>query len=87
VIAKIIDPLINQVSRININCQSQRGPDDFPFGGRKFSAEGTLSKNDALKAFSTRSLVAIKVTSVNKKIIADILDGNKSQFLSTKQIL
>jgi len=29
-----------QVSRVNINAQCQRGPDYFPFTGRKSSAQG-----------------------------------------------
>ena len=41
-IARLIDPLVNQVCRVNINSQCQRGPDTFPFTGRKDSAEGTL---------------------------------------------
>jgi acyl-CoA reductase-like NAD-dependent aldehyde dehydrogenase len=59
-LASLIDPLVNQVSRVNINCQCQRGPDIFPFTGRKDSAEATLSVFDALRAFSIRSLVATK---------------------------
>ena len=55
-------PLVNQVCRVNINCQCQRGPDVFPFAGRKDSAEGTLSVTDALRAFSIRSMVAAKQT-------------------------
>src|SRR3712207_8906664 len=39
-IAASIDILVNQVSRVNINAQCQRGPDVFPFTGRKDSAEG-----------------------------------------------
>ena len=41
-IGQLVDPLVNQVCRVNINCQCQRGPDVFPFTGRKDSAEGTL---------------------------------------------
>lgn len=82
-IANLIDPLVNQVARVNINCQCQRGPDVFPFTGRKDSAEGTLSVSDALRCFSIRSLVAAKENSVNKEIITDILRNNKSNFLST----
>lgn len=61
-IAKLIDVFSNQVGRININTQSQRGPDSFPFNGRKDSAEGTLSVSDALRVFSIRTLVATKAT-------------------------
>ncbi len=87
VIADIIDPLVNQVCRVNINSQCQRGPDTFPFTGRKDSAEGTLSVSDALKVFSIRSLVAAKETDVNKKIINEIVKEHKSNYLSTDFIL
>lgn len=85
-IASLIDPLVNEVSRVNINCQCQRGPDIFPFTGRKDSAEGTLSVVDALRSFSIRSLVATKLNDNNKKLINDIVNNNESNFLSTKFI-
>jgi glyceraldehyde-3-phosphate dehydrogenase (NADP+) len=85
-LASLIDPLVNQVSRVNINCQCQRGPDSFPFTGRKDSAEGTLSVVDALRSFSIRSLVAAKLTEENKQIINDIVSSHHSNFLSTKYI-
>ncbi len=85
-IASLIDPLVNEVSRVNINCQCQRGPDVFPFTGRKDSAEGTLSVVDALRAFSIRSLVATKLNDSNKKLINEIVNNNESNFLSTKFI-
>ncbi len=82
-IAHLIDPLVNQVCRLNINSQCQRGPDVFPFTGRKDSAEGTLSVSDALRVFSIRSLVAAKSTELNKHIITSIVKEDKSNFLST----
>lgn len=82
-IAGMVDPLVNQVCRVNINSQCQRGPDTFPFTGRKDSAEGTLSVSDALRVFSIRSLVASKKTRSNELIITEILRENKSNFLST----
>jgi acyl-CoA reductase-like NAD-dependent aldehyde dehydrogenase len=85
-LASLIDPLVNQVSRVNINCQCQRGPDVFPFTGRKDSAEGTLSVVDALRSFSIRSLVAAKLTESNKQIINRIVSEHESNFLSTKFI-
>jgi len=85
-VASLIDPLVNQVSRVNINCQCQRGPDVFPFTGRKDSAEGTLSVVDALRSFSIRSLVATKLNENNKKLINEIVSENNSAFLSTKFI-
>lgn len=83
-IAALIDPLVNQVSRVNINCQCQRGPDVFPFTGRKDSAEGTLSVVDALRSFSIRSLVATKLNEQNKELLNEIVESNSSNFLSTK---
>ena len=86
-IANLVDQLVNQVSRVNINAQCQRGPDMFPFTGRKDSAEGTLSVNDALRSFSIRTIVATKETSENKAIVNEILQKNESNFLSTPYIL
>ncbi|OYU78965.1 MAG: NADP-dependent glyceraldehyde-3-phosphate dehydrogenase [Flavobacterium sp. BFFFF1] len=85
-LSELIDPLVNQVSRLNINTQSQRGPDVFPFTGRKDSAEGTLSVTDAIRSFSIRSLVAFKMTDENKKLINEVVNEDKSNFLSTKFI-
>jgi len=82
-IARLIDPLVNQVCRVNINSQCQRGPDAFPFTGRKDSAEGTLSVSDALRAFAIRTLVAAKGEEMNKELIARIVRERRSNFLST----
>ncbi|MBN1442185.1 MAG: NADP-dependent glyceraldehyde-3-phosphate dehydrogenase [Planctomycetes bacterium] len=82
-IASLIDPLVNQVCRVNINSQCQRGPDTFPFTGRKNSAEGTLSVSDALRVFSIRTLVAAKSHDMNQQILTDIVRGRRSNFLST----
>jgi glyceraldehyde-3-phosphate dehydrogenase (NADP+) len=83
VLAKLIDPLVNQVSRVNLNSQCQRGPDVFPFTGRKDSAVGTLSVADALRAFSIRAIVAAKEFDLNKQILSDITREHRSNFLST----
>ena len=85
-VSALIDPFVNLVSRVNINAQCQRGPDVFPFTGRKDSAEGTLSVHDALRSFSIRSLVATKLNENNKKLINDIVTEQTSNFLSTKYI-
>ncbi|MBS1558787.1 MAG: NADP-dependent glyceraldehyde-3-phosphate dehydrogenase [Bacteroidetes bacterium] len=85
-IAHFIDTFSSQVGRININAQCQRGPDTFPFNGRKDSAEGTLSVADALRSFSIRSLVATKINDENKKIIGNIIRNRESAFLSTDYI-
>jgi glyceraldehyde-3-phosphate dehydrogenase (NADP+) len=86
-IAVLIDAFTNQVGRININTQSQRGPDGFPFNGRKDSAEGTLSVADALRVFSIRTLVATKATDQNKQLVSTIIKNRESVFLSTDFIM
>jgi acyl-CoA reductase-like NAD-dependent aldehyde dehydrogenase len=85
-IAKLVDPLTNQVCRVNINSQCQRGPDVFPFTGRKDSAERTLSVHHALTAFSINTMVAAKVTDANKAILNEIIRNNDSNFISTRFI-
>jgi glyceraldehyde-3-phosphate dehydrogenase (NADP+) len=87
VIANLVDPLVNQVCRLNLNSQCQRGPDTFPFTGRKDSAEGTLSVSDALRVFSIRTLLAAKAIEINKAIITKIVRERKSNFLATDFIL
>jgi glyceraldehyde-3-phosphate dehydrogenase (NADP+) len=80
----LIDPMTNLVCRVNINAQCQRGPDVFPFTGRKDSAEGTLSVVDALRSFSIRTMVATKATAENKDILTSILTEHQSTFVSTR---
>ncbi|MDR3466521.1 MAG: NADP-dependent glyceraldehyde-3-phosphate dehydrogenase [Xanthobacteraceae bacterium] len=82
-IGTLVDPLVNQVCRVNINCQCQRGPDIFPFTGRKDSAEGTLSVTDALRSFSIRSMIAAKQTNASKKLLDDIVQQHESKFIHT----
>ncbi len=86
-LARLIDQLTNQVCRININSQCQRGPDTLPFTGRKDSAEATLSISDALRCFSIRSLVAAQSDGRNRDIIQQIVTGRYSNFLNTDFIL
>lgn len=85
-VAHLMDEFVNQVGRINLNTQSQRGPDTFPFNGRKDSAEGTLSVADALRVFSIRTLVATRQTEPNIQMISNIIRNRESAFLSTDYI-
>jgi glyceraldehyde-3-phosphate dehydrogenase (NADP+) len=85
-VGRLVDAFANQVGRININAQCQRGPDSFPFNGRKNSAEGTLSVDDALRVFSIRTLVATKFQASNKALISDIIHDRDSSFLTTDYI-
>ena len=81
-VAGLIDMLNMQVGRINVNSQCQRSPDSFAFGGRKDSAEGSLSIEEALLAFSTDSVVAARQTEGNQKMFENILMDNQSSRLS-----
>lgn len=81
-VGHLVDALANQVCRINLNAQCQRGPDAFPFAGRKDSAEGTLSVHDALRAFSIRSMVSAKEDAGSKQLINKILASNASRFIN-----
>lgn len=85
-VASLVDPFVNLVGRVNVNSSCQRGPDTFPFTGRKDSAEGTLSVSDALRSFSIRSCVATKMSDDNKELINEIIIHRDSNFLSTDYI-
>ncbi|HUE93698.1 NADP-dependent glyceraldehyde-3-phosphate dehydrogenase [Pseudomonas sp.] len=85
-VGRLVDAFANQVGRININSQCQRGPDSFPFNGRKNSAEGTLSVHDALRVFSIRTLVATKFQESNKALVSEIIRNRESSFLTTDYI-
>ncbi|MCX2684670.1 NADP-dependent glyceraldehyde-3-phosphate dehydrogenase [Pseudomonas sp. DCB_AW] len=85
-VGRLVDVFANQVGRINLNTQCQRGPDSYPFNGRKNSAEGTLSVHDALRVFSIRTLVATKFNEQNKELVSDIIGNRESSFLTTDYI-
>jgi glyceraldehyde-3-phosphate dehydrogenase (NADP+) len=86
-LSPLIDTLVNLVCRVNLNSSCQRGPDVYPFTGRKDSAVGTLSVHDALRSFSIRTFLASKDTPYNNAILQDLLDKKTSNFISTDYIL
>lgn len=86
-LAPLIDTLVNLVCRVNLNSSCQRGPDVYPFTGRKDSAVATLSVHDALRSFSIRTFVASKDNEHNNKILKALLDSSASNFVSTDYIL
>ena len=83
----IIDSLVNLVCRVNLNSSCQRGPDVYPFTGRKDSAVATLSVHDALRSFSIRTFVASKDNRTNKNILRKLIDNKKSNFIRTDYYL
>ncbi|MFD0861729.1 NADP-dependent glyceraldehyde-3-phosphate dehydrogenase [Sungkyunkwania multivorans] len=86
-LAPLIDNLVNLVCRVNLNSSCQRGPDVYPFTGRKDSAVSTLSVHDALRSFSIRTFVASKDNEHNNEILAKLLATKVSNFVSTDYIL
>jgi len=86
-IAPLIDTLVNLVCRVNLNSSCQRGPDVYPFTGRKDSAVGTLSIHDALRSFSIRTFVASKDNTYNNAILQELLNSKESNFINTDYIL
>jgi len=86
-IAPLIDTLVNLVCRVNLNSSCQRGPDIYPFTGRKDSAVGTLSIHDALRSFSIRTFVASKDNAYNNEILQALLHSKESNFINTDYIL
>jgi glyceraldehyde-3-phosphate dehydrogenase (NADP+) len=83
VVGPLVDVLANQVCRVNLNAQCQRGPDVYPFTGRKDSAEGTLSVSDALRCFSIRSMVAAPEGDANTELLREMLNNRTSNFVNT----
>ena len=83
----LIDILANLVCRVNLNSACQRGPDIYPFTGRKNSAVGTLSVFDALRSFSIRSFVASKDNEYNNEILEKLLESKDSNFINTDYLL
>ena len=86
-LAPLIDTLVNLVCRVNLNSSCQRGPDVYPFTGRKDSAVATLSVYDALRSFSIRTFVASKDNAYNNAILNNLLGTKASNFVSTDYIL
>ena len=74
-LSPLIDTLVNLVCRVNLNSSCQRGPDVYPFTGRKDSAFSTLSVHDALRSFSIRTFVASKDNDYNKAILNELLEN------------
>lgn len=86
-LAPLIDTLANLVCRVNLNSSCQRGPDVYPFTGRKDSAQSTLSVHDALRSFSIRTFLAFKDNELNNQTVERLLESKLSNFVHTDYIL
>lgn len=79
--APLVDMLSTVVGRINLNAQCSRGPDAFPFSGRRSSAMGTMSVTEALRAFSVETIIAFPENEENCAL-AEGLDAAGANFLA-----
>lgn len=72
-ITELLSHFKHQAGRININTKCQRGPDIFPFTGKKNSGQGALSILDTLLEFSLPTVVAGKANDLTSSIIQSVL--------------
>ena len=66
--------LVNAVGRVNVNLQSGRSPDEWPFTGRKSSANGILSTSEALRSFTLPIVLASKEEHFPKEAMEGLLE-------------
>ncbi|MGE4343600.1 MAG: aldehyde dehydrogenase family protein [Geoalkalibacter sp.] len=78
----LVDPLVNQVGRVNLNCKCQRGPDNLPFGGRKDSAVDTLSAREVLTSLSLPVVVAARDGAESRLLLDGLSVSGRCRFFS-----
>ena len=78
----LVDPLVNQVGRVNLNCKCQRGPDNLPFGGRKDSAVDTLSAREVLTSLSLPVVVATRDSAESRCLVDSLSASGRCRFFS-----
>jgi glyceraldehyde-3-phosphate dehydrogenase (NADP+) len=71
-LAHLVNSVKSQVARININCKCQRGPDRFPFNGRKDSAQGDFSVPEIMNFFSAKTVVAARENKSNEALFRNL---------------
>merc|ERR1712066_125404 len=77
-LSELLDVCALSTSRVNINVQCSRGPDCFPFAGRRSSAMGTISVAEVLRAMSVETMVAAKQANfLSRAIDRSALFGEK----------
>ncbi|MGB7296238.1 MAG: aldehyde dehydrogenase family protein [Candidatus Aminicenantales bacterium] len=71
-LARLVNSIKNQVARININSKCQRGPDLFPFTGRKDSAKGDFSTPEIMNVFSAKTVVAARENELSESFFRSL---------------
>ncbi len=71
-LSELSDLLQYECGRVNINTKCQRGPDIFPFTGKKNSGIGELSISSTLYEFMHHSVIAGKINDVTLSALGDV---------------
>lgn len=71
-LVQLVNSVRSQVARININSKCQRGPDLFPFTGRKDSAQGDFSIQEIMSFFSAKTVVAARENELGKALFRSL---------------
>lgn len=72
-IAELAAKLQFEAGRVNINTKCQRGPDIFPFTGRKNSGLGELSIADTLREFTNHTVIAGKENDCTEYVLKNTI--------------
>ena len=75
--ATLLDRFSSVFGKININSQCGRSPDNLPFSGRRSSAMGVMSVQDALREFSIPTVVAYKDSKTNEAIVKGMEESSR----------
>lgn len=73
-LASFIRAVSAEVARVNINAKCQRGPDAFPFTGRKDSAHGDLASPAVLEFFSEPFTVTVRGGRGQERLLRRLLE-------------
>jgi len=71
-LAHLVNSVKSQVARVNINTKCQRGPDLFPFTGKKDSAKGDFSTPEIMNFFSAKTVVAARENELSESLFRSL---------------
>lgn len=72
-LTRVVTAAARYVGRVNINGKCQRGPDHFPFTGKRDSALGTVSIEEALRRFCISTVIATPEYPANTRIWSQLI--------------
>ena len=86
-IARLVDPLRTRSAASTSTASASEAPTCSPSSGARIRPRHAVGAHDALRSFSIRTMVAAKQTEATRKLLDEIVLGNKSNFLNTRFIL